>query len=155
MRTHDRVVLQPLSRIWVPGGNCTMILPPTTGGGEKIVPGEPGGSCVGSCGPEHCSAYGRRGVTTEDGPCSNTKGAVAVGEAVAPDAADGAVLPPACRIPAAYPVPRPTSNPMTPRVMAAVGGLRQRTAERQRAGGRSLPCSRMSAPAAGSSRADG
>ena len=69
---------------------------------------------------------------------------IVVGEAVAPDWAGEAVAFPACRVPAAYPAARPTSSPAAPRMIATVGGRRQRT------GGWSLPCSRMSGPAAGS-----
>jgi hypothetical protein len=77
-------------------------------------------------------------------------GEAGAGEAVAPDWADGAVAFSACRVPAAYPAARPPRSPVTPRMMATAGGRRRRTVSRQRVGGRSRPCSRMSGPSAAS-----
>ena len=77
-------------------------------------------------------------------------GEVGVGEAVALDWADGAIAFSACRVPAAYPAARPPRSPVTPRMMATAGGCCQRTVGRQRVGGRSRPCSRMSGPSAAS-----
>ena len=77
-------------------------------------------------------------------------GEARVGEAVARDWADGAVAFSACRVPAAYPAARPPRSPAAPRIIATAGGRRQRTIGRQRVGGRSRPCSRMSGPSAAS-----
>lgn len=77
-------------------------------------------------------------------------GDASVGQVVALDWADGAVAFSACRVPAAYPAARPPRSPAPPRMKATAGGRRQRTVGRQRVGGRSRPCSRMSRPSAAS-----
>ena len=77
-------------------------------------------------------------------------GEAGVGEVVALDWADEVVAFSACRVPAAYPAARPPRSPATPRMTATTGGRRQRTVGRQRVGGRSRPCSRMSGPSAAS-----
>lgn len=82
-------------------------------------------------------------------------GGVGVGEAAALDWADGAAAFSACRVPAAYPAARPTRSPVVPRMMVTAGVSRQRTVGRQRVGGRSRPCSRMSEPSAASLLDDG